>query len=169
MITFVTKRKLYEESILKHIVKLVISNKSIDFAIFNDTLVSLIKKTHSLWYRLLLSEIAKYGEYTSYQQEDIKIDQTFKKAKDDWNEKFIDEISDPSVCRICFRIICNSKCWKFIDLRRYEYNLLDRVKSNEKKFIDFGNANKTWIKFKYETKKKLKRSINLLNKSSNKI
>ena len=162
------KRKSFEDSILKHISMLALYKRSIEFSIFRDTLSSLIKRTYTLWSRLLLAEIAKYGEYTIFNHDTIELDLILKKAKDDWTQKFNKEIYNPSVWGVCFRIINSINGRKYIDLRRFESNLLERVKRHEKKFYDLGNINKPWVKYKYATKGSNGRRIseNNLNKGN---
>ena len=161
------KRKIFEELILKNLAKLCISNKSISFIIFRDALWSILNRSQSLWWILLLSEIAKYGEYTAYHNEEIEKDLILKRLRDQWNERCLQEISDPSVWGIWFRIITNTTGAKYIELRRYEHNLLNRLKRHEKKFFDFGNNDKPWVKYKYSLKKNKGMSVNEKNKTNN--
>ena len=107
------KRKNFEDLILKNISLLALSNRSIDFNIFRDTLSSLLKRNQTICSKILLSEIAKCGEYTTFNQKKIELDIIVRKIKDDWYEKYSREIWNPSICGVCFRII-NSYNWAWI-------------------------------------------------------
>ena len=154
-----TKKKFFEENILKNFGQLIIANKNIHFIEFCETYSKLAKKSTQLSSKLLNSEIAKTEDYSVYNQRDIETDYIVKKSIDLWKEKYEKDLFDQSVCGIWFRLIPKSNQIKTLYVKSFEKDLVERLARHHSKFIDFGNENKPWVKYKYEKLKKQGRKI----------
>ena len=154
-----TKKKYYEENILKNFGLLIIANKNIHFVEFCDTYSKLMKKSSQLSSKLLNAEIAKTEDYSNYNQKDIETDYILKRSIDLWNEKYEKDLYEQSVWGIWFRLLTKDNQVITLTVKSFEMNLIERLKRHHSKFIDFGNDNKPWVKYKYEKPKKHGRNI----------
>ena len=150
--TFINnKKKYYEQNILKHISNLIVSNKNISFIEFRNVLWLLLKKSKNLSTKLLRAELAKHIDYHIYDQKNIELNLILKESIESWKDKFLMEISNHSIWGLCFRIISNTTGMKYIDIKSFERDMLVRIKAHERKFIDYGNEGRPWVKYKYKT------------------
>ena len=161
-----TKKKFYEENILKNFGLLIIANKNIHFVEFCETYSKLMKKSSQLSSKLLNAEIAKTEDYSNYNQKDIETDYILKRSIDLWNEKYEKDLYEQSVWGIWFRLLTKDNQVITLTVKSFEKDLVERLKRHHSKFIDFGNDNKPWVKYKYEKPKKQGRRIKQKTESS---
>ena len=125
-----------------------------------------MKKSSQLSSKLLNAEIAKTEDYSNYNQKDIETDYILKRSIDLWNEKYEKALYEQSVCGIWFRLLTKDNQVITLTVKSFEMNLIERLKRHHSKFIDFGNDNKPWVKYKYEKPKKYGMIIKLKNNTT---
>ena len=128
-----------------------------------------MKKSSYLSTKLLNAEIAKKEDYSVYNQKDIETDYILKKSIDLWKEKYEKDLYDQSVCGIWFRLLTKRNQICTFKVKSFEKDLIERLKRHHSKFIDFGNENKPWIKYKYENTKKQGRNKQIIDTTEAKI
>ena len=148
-----------KNNIFKHISRLIVT-LNINISQINKLLSEALNMNIGDWLVKIEHELSLIQSSRIVEQREVHLNISYQNAKKIWFNKILNSMSTYHLCGIWFRIIFNSECMKYLDIKSKDIQLIKRLNNHYSQFKGLFVRERSWVKYLFKGKKKISEQFN---------